>query len=133
MDNNLMAYFPTPLMVASADLTARTAAVSSIIATTVPNDGSSHTYSISGYINITALTLATVTLQITFTDTNSVAQTLSFFGQGLTTAALSTTGFVAFPPMTIRAKANTTITVKTIATITTSITYDCGGYITKIN
>lgn len=122
-----------PQVVASNDLTGQSTAVSSITTTTAPNDGVQHTYSVSGYVNVTALTLATVTFQVSFTDETNTAQTLSFFGEGLTTAALSTTGFVAFPPMTIRAKANTAITLKTIATITTSIAYDVGGYILRIN
>lgn len=115
-----------------ADLTGQSAAVASIASLTAPNDSNAHTYQISGYISVTALTLATVTLQAVFTDQNNTAQTLSFFGQGLTTAALSATGFVAFPPMTIRVKANTAITLKTVATITTSIAYDVGGYIMRI-
>lgn len=121
-----------PLTEAQNDLTGQTAAVASITTTTVPSNGT-HTYLIGGYIKVNSVTLATVTLQCTFTDQASASQTLSFFGEGLTTAALSTTGFVAFPPFTIRAKPGSSITVKTIAAITTSVNYDTGGFIMRIN
>ncbi len=132
--SNILTFGGNPIpSSAVADLLAQNAAVASIVASTSQNDGLAHTYSVGGYISITAVTLANVTLQVDFTDQNNTPQTLSFFGEGLTTAALSTTGFVGFSPLTIRCYPNTAITIKTIATITTSIAYDVGGFITRIS
>lgn len=122
-----------PQIVASGDLTAQSAAVASITTATSPNDGSSHTYSVGGYITVTAISVNTITLQVTYTDETSTSRAQSFFGEGLTTAAVSTTGGFAFPPMTIRVKANTAITVLTAVVGVGSETYDTGGYITRIN
>lgn len=121
-----------PQVVASNDLTGQTTAVSSITSTTVPNDGSSHQYNIGGYITITAVTASTVTLAVDYTDETSTSRTATFFGEGLTTAAISSTGISGFPDLRIRAKQNTSITVKT--TITgIAITYDVGASIMRIN
>lgn len=122
-----------PQVVASADLTAQSAAVASIVTTTSPNDGSSHTYSVGGYITVTAISVNTITLQVSYTDETSTSRTQSFFGEGLTTAAVSTTGGFAFPPMTIRVKANTAITVLTSVVGIGSETYDTGAYIMRIS
>ena len=122
-----------PTVVASQDLTAQNTAVTSIVATTVPNDSASHTYVVAGYLTVTAISVNTITLQVTYTDETSASRTQSFFGEGLTTAAVSTTGAVSFPPMTIRAKFNTAITVKTTVVGVGSETYDVGGVIIQLN
>lgn len=121
----------SPFVAAHADLTAQGAAVSSVTTVTAPNDGSSHTYQVGGYVTITAISAGSLTLQATYTDETSTSRTQSFFGEGLTTAALSTTGGFAFPPMTIRAKQNTAITVLTTFT-GVSTTYDVGGVIIQL-
>lgn len=117
----------------SNDLTAQTAAVTSITTVTVVNDSAYHTFSVGGYLTVTAISVNTITLQVTYTDETNTSTTQSFFGQGLSTAAIGTTGAVSFPPMTIRAKFNTAITLKTIVTGAGSETYDVGGYIQSIN
>lgn len=122
-----------PLKYNVADLLAQTAAVASILSVTAPNDGNKHTYLVGGYITVTAISVNTVTLQVIFTDQNSAVQTLSFFGEGLTTAAVSTVTSIGFPPMTIRAKNNTSITVKTVTVGVGSQTYDTGCFIQQIS
>lgn len=115
------------------DLTAQSAAVSSIATTTSPNDGVSHQYNVGGYITITAISVNTISLQVDYTDETSTSRTQSFFPEGLTSAALATTGAFGFPPMTIRSKQNTAITVKTITVGAGSQTYDVGANIMRIN
>lgn len=122
-------YAPT-----TADLTAQSAAVSSVVAVTSPNDGSAHQYRVGGYVAVTAVVTDVAQFQCTFTDQNSNSVTINFFPQGLTSANIATTGFFALPPQDIRVKANTTITLKTILTTSIgSITYDVGGNIQRIN
>lgn len=123
-----------PQIVASADLMGQTGAVASVVAATSPNDGNPHTYSVGAYINVTAILVDVAQVQITYTDENSAAITATFFPQGLTSANIANTGDFPFPPNTIRVKANSLITLKTILTTGTgSITYDVGGYIMQIN
>lgn len=116
----------------TADLTAQTTAVASVVAVTTPNDGVNHQYEVGAYTAITAISAGTLTVQVTFTDENNVAQTLNFFPMGITTAGLSATGFTGFPPANIRCKPNTAVTLKTTFT-GVSVTYDIGGNIIKIN
>ncbi len=122
------------LGVVTADLTAQTAGVASVLAVTSPNDGSPHQYKIGVYANITAVTADVLVIQCLYTDENNAAQTVSFFPMGLTSANLSSVGAFAFPDTTIRVKANTAITVK--ANLTTgigSISYDVGASIQQLN
>jgi trimeric autotransporter adhesin len=116
----------------SADLSAQSATVASVVTTTAPNDGSAHQYTVGAYTAITAISAGTLTLTITFTDENSTSRTITYFPMGLTSAGLTSTGFTAFSPATIRAKANTAITL--VSTFTgVSITYDVGGNIQRVN
>lgn len=119
-------------VVSSGDLTAQSATVSSVTAITTPNDASAHTYIIGGYVTVTAISAGTVTLTATYTDETGASRTATFFGEGLTTAAISATGQTGFPPVTIRANPNTAVTV--VATFAgVSVTFDCGAFITNIN
>lgn len=117
----------------SAILTGRNAAVTSVVAVTSPNDGANHIYNVGGSIVVTAVSLNAITLQVAYTDETSTSRTQSFFGEGLTTAAISTTGGFAFPPMTIISKPNTTITISTTVTGVGTETYDVAGYIQRIS
>lgn len=119
----------------SADATAQAATNNSVATLTTPNDGNSHTYNVGAYLTVTAVTLATVTVSVAWTEDvgGGTARTANFFGEGLTTAAISTVGAFPFPPMTIRAKANTAITIKSTAVITTSVAYNVGGWMQKVN
>lgn len=120
--------FSLPQIVASGDVTAQSAANTSIATYTTPNDGVPHTFRINTYAAITAISAGTLTVQVSFTDHNNNAQTQNFFAMGLTSAGLTSTGFDAFPPAVIRCKANTAITIKTTFT-GVSIAYDAGGAI----
>lgn len=117
----------------TADLTAQTTAIASILAATSPNDGVSHTHIVGAYLTVTAISVNTITAQVTYTDETNTSRTQSFFSQGVTSAAIATTGSFDFPPMTIRAKNNTSITIKTTTVGAGSQTYDVGGWIQRIN
>ena len=119
-------------VVAFNDLLAQSATVSSVTSYTVPNDGNSHTLNIASYVDITAISAGTVTMTATFTDENSTSRTVTYFPMGLSSAGLTTTGFTAFTPATVRCKTNTAATL--VATFTgVSITYDVGGVISQLN
>lgn len=91
------------------------------------------TYEAGGWINITAISVNTITVQVTFTDETNTVRTLSFFPQGLTASAIATTGFVALPDMTIRVKAGTTATMKTVVVGAGSQTYDFEPIMKRVN
>lgn len=120
----------TPILQASADLTAQSAAGN---VTTFTVGASTATFNISGYINITAVTVDVIEMQVTYTDENSTSQTANFFTQGATSALLSAIGNSVYPPMVIRAKNGTVITVKTtLTTGTGSIQFDTGSRVTQM-
>ncbi len=116
-----------PFIAGSNDLTAQSAAVTNIKTVTVPNDSAMHTYSVGGYLTVTAISVNTVQLQVTYTDETSTSRTVNITG------AVATTGINDASPVTIRAKFNTNITIKTVVVGAGSQTYDVGGYITQIN
>lgn len=118
-------------IVASANVTAQTATNTSITTYTTPNDSTIHSFRVGGYVAITAISAGTLTVQISFTDENNTAQTLTYFAMGLTSSGLTTTGFTGFAPFYIRCKNNTAITYKTSFT-GVSITYDAGGTIESL-
>lgn len=121
-------YKKTSSIVTQGDLTAQSAAVTSVMtAYNTPNDSTIHTYRVNAYTAITAISAGTLTVQLSFTDETNTVRTLSYFAMGLTSAGLTGTGFDAFPPAVIRCKANTAITVLTTFT-GVSITYDVGAY-----
>lgn len=127
LDSNTYQVSPT-----TADLTAQSAAVASVVTATSPNDGNAHQYSIGGYLVITAISAGTVTFQLTYTDETATSRTANLFPMGLTSASLTATGAFQFPNTTIRVNPNTAITlVTTFAGV--SVTYDVGGFIQKIN
>lgn len=114
-----------PKIVSSGDVTAQSAAASSIATYTTPNDFTVHSFRAGAYASVTAISSATLTEQVTFTDENGTAQTITY-GAGITA-----TGFNAFAPLNIRCNPNTAITVKTNFS-GTSITYDAGGTIESL-
>ena len=103
-----------------ADLAGKTAAVTSIVTTT---PGAAESFLINGYINVSAYTSGSVQLEVTFTDENSNARTLTM------TASLTATGFYSATPTYIRSKASSAVTVKTIFSGT--LTYDVGAIIER--
>lgn len=104
------------------DSTAQTSAISSL--TSLVSD-SLATYTIGGYLNVTAVSTDIIQLQCTYTDENNNNQTVSF-------GNISTVGNSNYSPITIRVKAGSTITIKSnLSTGGGSVTYDAGGYIRK--
>lgn len=102
----------------SADLTAQSGTVSSVTSVT---PSANTTYEVDAYINVTAITAGTVTLSITFTDVNSVSQTITLPG-------ITTTGYTSYIPQVVRAKSGFPVTV--VSTFTgISTTYDVGARI----
>ena len=116
-----------PGVVTYANPQTLTGANTNILTTT---SSGTHTYRVGGYLDVTAITAGTLTMQVTFTDENSTSRTLSFFAPGSTTANVTATGFVGYPAINIRV--NGTATVKTTFT-GTSTTYDAGAYFELVN
>lgn len=109
--------------VASADITAQTTAGN---ITTYTVGSSTATFNISSYLNVTAISTDIIQVQITYTDENNTAQTISLANQ-------SAVGNANYNPVTIRAKNATTITVKTnLSTSGGSVTFDAGARIAQI-
>lgn len=119
----------------SADLTAQTAAVTSVTTVTAPNDSAMHTYQVGAYINVNSVSVDVIQVQVAYTDENSTAQTQTFSSIGSSPAiSFSTIGDFNLSTFNIRAKFNTSITIKTVLTTGIgSINYDCGGSIMRIN
>jgi hypothetical protein len=118
-----MAWGATSITQASADLTAQTSAGN---ITTFTVGASTATFNISSYLNVTAISTDVIQIQVTYTDENNTAQTIS----------LNTVNSVAnanYNPVTIRAKNATTITVKTNLTVGAgSVTFDAGARIQQL-
>jgi hypothetical protein len=115
-----------PLM-NSANLTAQSAAVSSVATASTPV-GSALTYAVQGYLTVTAATLDVIALQVTYTDETSTSRT-----QTVATMPSALTGAYSGVAI-IRVKANTTATAKTVLTTSGgSITYDVGVTFTQLN
>jgi hypothetical protein len=113
----------------SNDLTGQTGATS-VTSYAVPGSTTFNTFSVGGYITITAISASTLQLQVAWTDETSTSRTQSFFVQG-TTAAIAATGAYGYSPINIRVKKGTTITVSTVMT-GVSATYDVGATITQL-
>src|SRR6202453_3485068 len=129
------AYFSNSIVAASVnlngsnDLTGQTGATT-VTSYAVPGSTTFNTFSVGGYITITAISASTLQLQVAWTDETSTSRTQSFFVQG-TTAAIAATGAYGYSPINIRVKKGTTITVSTVMT-GVSATYDVGATITKL-
>lgn len=109
-----------PTIKASANLTAQSAAGN---ITTFTVGATTATFNVSAYINVTAVATDVIQAQVTYTDENNTAQTVSF-------TTLSTVSNSTYSPITIRAKNATVITLKTnLTTGIGTITFDAGGAI----
>jgi hypothetical protein len=81
--------------------------------------GVTNTYSVFGFLNVTALATDVIQPKVIFTDEKGVVQTLSLG------SSISSTGFNSIPYTTIRAKGGTVVDVtNTLTTGIGSITYD---------
>ncbi len=92
--------------------------------------GGDSTYQIDAECIVNSVSGGTVKVSVTWTDLGNTSRTHDFFDQGSTTAAFSVTGISGYPPMMIRAKSGTTITVATTATAT--INYTANAQIVKV-
>lgn len=117
-------------VLAKNDLTAQSSAVATVTSYAVPGSGSFNTFRVGGYVTVTAISVSSLQLQVTYTDETSTSRTQSFFVQG-TTSAISATGANGYSPIDIRVKQGTTITVSTAMT-GVSATYDVGGSIIQL-
>jgi hypothetical protein len=120
---------PSAITGTSANLTGLTTA--STITTYTP--ASDATLIVGGYITVTSVATDIAQYQVTYTDETSTSRTQTFFVQGATSANIASGGAFDFPPMTIRAKSGSTVTLQVILTVGTgSITYDAGGWVQKL-
>ncbi len=131
---NGMTWGSIPLIASNVNLTAQSA-VGNI--SSITSASSNATYDISGYLNVTAISTDIIQVQVTYTDinNNSVTAIVPVLKQSAGTTAITatTTGQYSFNLQNIRAKASTTITLKTLLTVSGgSITFDCGGVINAI-
>ena len=109
---------------AANDLTGQTAAGTIATHTVSAADAS---YDISGYINVTAISVDVLQFQVSYTDVSNTPRTVTVG------ANLTTTGDYSFDLKEVRCKASTTITVKTNQlTGGGSETFYVGATITKI-
>jgi hypothetical protein len=121
-----------PIIQAVADLTNQTASVATVVSYTQPNTQHA-TFKVGGYINLITISVNTLVLTVGWTDESNNVRSQDFFPMGATTATLSSSGFTAFPEVTIRAKKNSTITISTTAAGVGSQNYDVGASIVQIN
>lgn len=131
VNNVATAGLGVPSIVAFGRSLAQTGAVTSVCSFQVgPADG-------SFWVNCNALVTAFVggsfTVQAVYTDEGGTVQTVNVEGHFTSGYGTSISGAGAFEgnPLEIRAKAGTTITVKTAGTFT-SLTYNVGGSILQI-
>lgn len=109
---------------ASGNLTAQTAAVGSVCAVTLSGLA---TLEVGGYLNVTAIAVDVIALQVLYTDENSALQTKNII------SGVATTGNNPGSPICIRTKSGTSVTVRTaLTTGGGTITYDVGAFIRQI-
>lgn len=97
----------------------------------ITSEASLSTYRLGAWMNITAISAASLTIQVVYTDETSTVQTVTIFPMGTTSAGSTATGPVLLPSMEIRVKASTTITVSSVLTGVSS-TYDAGASLQKV-
>jgi hypothetical protein len=112
----------TPQIVGSANLTAQTG---SITVSTTAVGASTATFEIGTYLTITAITAATINVNIAWTDENGNSSNINSL------VNVGAVGAYAGQNYTIRAKNGTNITVSTTA-VGTSETYDVGSKIIQL-
>lgn len=122
----------TPIVRSGNDLTTQTTAQT---ISTYTNGAANGVFNVAGYVNVTAVTLDVIQLQVTYTDENSNSVTQVFYGMSASpSAGIGAIGNSNYAVMgNILVKASTTITIATVLTTGTgSITYDAGATITQI-
>lgn len=128
---NIAAGIGSPVVQAKNLVLAASATTASVTTFTTPNDSTVHPFRVGATASVTAISAGTLTFTATFTDQNNSAQTVTFYGMGLTSAGITATGYTGFAPAEIWCKPNTAITI--VATFAgVSITYDAGGVIESL-
>jgi hypothetical protein len=126
-----------PYSVADAQITAQNSTGNILSFANPGSAGVNNMYHVSAYLNLTALSTDILHTQVSWTDIAGTARTQNFYPMGATGvsgANISTTGFYAYPPVTIIAKQGSAITVATVATtIGGSMTFDAGANITRLD
>lgn len=118
-----MSWSSCPIIQASNDLQAQTSAGN---ITTFTVGASTATFNISAYLNVTAVSTDVIQIQVTYTDENSVSQTVSF-------STINSIADSSYNPVIIRAKNATVITVKTNLTVGAgTVTFDAGARIIQL-
>ncbi len=126
--SGIKGFFELPLK-ASTNLLSVTAAQNPV-ATYTDAGISDGTYRVGAYVNITAVVTDVLQLQVTYTDQNSVGQTVTLYPVGSASANLALVQVYTFPVITIRVKMGTAITVLTILSVGGgTIAYDAGATI----
>lgn len=127
---NTYATTTLPVVVGNATIKGQTAAATVISVSSVPTGE----YIVGGGINISAVTLKTVKLQVQYNDQNNTLQTIDLFPQGLTNAVLSTTGTYLYGSVCISCSSGSNINVFVTQVIAgTSITYDAWATATQLH
>ncbi len=115
----------TPIIQANANVTAQSAAGTITSYATKAVDGD---FEVSAQVIVTAAASISTTIEVDYTDVNSGAQTMVLpiykqAGTPVASATIVATGTYETPVMHIRAKASTTITIKTTTGTFTTVTW----------
>jgi hypothetical protein len=123
-----------PAIYSAANITAQSAAAT-ITSYAVPV-GSDGDFEISGQVNVTAVTALSTTLRVSYTDVNSASQNIDLPVEGgsgfVSTGTINGTGTWESLTIHVRAKNNTTITLKTNTGTFTGVTYSASGAIRQL-
>ena len=97
------------------------AAAATLLSLAVPA-GVTNSYTFKGYLNVTAVSVDVIQMQVGFTDEQGNVRTVALDGN------ITSTGFNPVSSQDIRVKGGTTITISAVLTTGTgSITYDAGA------
>jgi hypothetical protein len=120
-------------IVGSANLTGQTTALSSIVSVTPPALG---TYVVQGYITPTSATSTNTGFRVTYNDETGASRTLTLTMasySGVVGTGAGVTAPYAIIPFTFRAASSANIVVSSYFASGSTMTYDLGIVLTKIN
>ena len=124
-----------PVIVASANITAQTAAAT---ITSYANPATDADYEVGAQMSVTVSTTLVTTLTVTYTDVSNTSRTMilpvaQLAGSFIAAGAITGVGAWESPRMHIRAKASTTITILVASGTFTGVTFSASGTIAKFN
>lgn len=136
-NNIVTAGWGVPAIMAQANATAQSAANSSVA--TYTNTAADGNYEVCMTCNVTAATSISAPLQVSYTDVNNTAQTMTLpvqkatgtGGTYLASGLIIAIGDYSTPVTSIRVKASTSITLKTGSGTYTGVTYSVSGVIKR--